>query len=81
VSTDEYDEYALLLHIIAGIKNMLTACMKANDIPVKKEQWWNSLSNSALERVDGRKKDRNKDSFKESLLIARMMESRGKTVL
>ena len=50
---------------------VLAVCMKANDIPVRKEQWWNSLSNSSMERTDGRRK-RDKNAIFEYIVNARM---------
>ena len=47
------------------------ACMKVHKIPVKKAAWWNNLSRTIVERVDGKKKE-HKDAIKQYVINARM---------
>ena len=45
--------------------------MKVHKIPVKKAAWWNNLSRTIVERVDGKKKE-HKDAIKQYVINARM---------
>eukprot|EP00602_Paraphysomonas_sp_CaronLab_P008502 CAMPEP_0185027260 /NCGR_PEP_ID=MMETSP1103-20130426/12068_1 /TAXON_ID=36769 /ORGANISM="Paraphysomonas bandaiensis, Strain Caron Lab Isolate" /LENGTH=503 /DNA_ID=CAMNT_0027561161 /DNA_START=336 /DNA_END=1847 /DNA_ORIENTATION=- len=53
------------------MKGSIEACMKVHKIPVKKAAWWNNLSRTIVERVDGKKKE-HKDAIKQYVINARM---------